>query len=234
MRPLKGTWRPIRNSSLPQTLIKSFPILHYLKCYCSVKPCPTLCNPMDCSTPGFPVPHHLPECAQTHVHCVGDAIQPSRLCHPLLPLSVFSGIRVFSNESALHIRWLKYWGFSFSINFSSEYSRLTAFRIDWFELLAVKGTLESLLQYHNLEASILQLSAFFMVQLSLNETIITSFSSVQFSRSVVSDSLQPHELQHARPPCPSQTPGVYSNSCPLSRWCHPAISSSVVPFSSCP
>ena len=72
------------------------------------------------------------------------------------------------------------------------------------------------------------------VHWTLHTSILTQFSSVQFSRSVASDSLRPHESQHARPPCPSPTPGVYSNSCPSSRWCHPTISSSVVPFSSCP
>ena len=94
---------------------------------------------MDCSTPGFPVLHHLPELAQTHVHCVGDATQPSHLCCPLLLLpSIFPSIRVFSNEPALCIRWPKYWNFSFSISPSNEYSRLISFRIDWFDLLAVQ------------------------------------------------------------------------------------------------
>ena len=153
--------------------------------------------------------------------------------------------------------------------------------MDWLDLLAVQGTLKSLLQLHSSKASILLCSAFFIVQLShpnmttgktialtrwtfdgkvmsllcnmLSRLIITFlprskhlliswlqspsaaiFSSVQFSCSVVSYSLRPHELQHARPPCPAPTPGVHPNSCPLSRWCHPAISSSVVPFSSCP
>ena len=95
---------------------------------------------------------------------------PSRhliLCHPLLLLpSIFSSIRIFSNESALHIRWPKYWSFSFSIDPSSEYSGLISFRTDWFDLLAVQGTLKSLLQHHSSKASILQCSAFFMVQLS--------------------------------------------------------------------
>ena len=94
-----------------------------------------LCNPMDCSTQGFPVLHHLPELAQTHVHWVSDAIQPS---HPLLPLSlpalIFPSIRVFSNESALYTRRPKYWSFSFSP--CNEYSGLISFRVDWFDLLA--------------------------------------------------------------------------------------------------
>ena len=89
------------------------------------------------------------------------------LCHPLLfwPL-IFPSIRVFSNESSLHIRWPKYWSFSFSISPSNEYSGLISFRIDWFDLLAVQGTLKSLLQHHSLKTSILQRSAFFVVQLS--------------------------------------------------------------------
>ena len=87
-------------------------------------------------------------------------------CPPLLPPSVFPSIRVFSNESALHIRWPKYWSFSFSISPSDEYSGLVSFRMDWLDLLAVQGTLRSLLQHHSSKASILRLSAFFMVQLS--------------------------------------------------------------------
>ena len=138
--------------------------------WCSMvcpKSCLILCNPMDCSIPGFPVLHYLPEFAHTHVHWIGDAICPS---HPLLPpyppASIFPSIRVFSNELALHIRWLKYWSFSFSISPSKENSGLISFRIDWLGLLAVQGALKSLPQHHNLEASVLQCSAFFMVQLS--------------------------------------------------------------------
>ena len=135
------------------------------------------------------------------------------LCHPLLLLpSIFPSIRVFSNESALCIRWPKYWSFSFSNSSSKEYSGSIFFRIDWFYLLAVQGTLKSLLQHHNSEASIFWCSVFFMVQLS-HPFIL---SSVQFSCSVVSDSLQPRESQHARPPCPSPSPGVHSDSCPSS------------------
>ena len=121
---------------------------------------------MDCSTPDFRVLHHLPEFAQTHVHWVGDAIQPSRLLSsPLLLLpSIFSSIRVFSNELALHIRWPKYW--SFSISPSNEYSGLISFRMDWLDLLAVPGTLKSLLQHHSSKASMLLRSAFFIVPLS--------------------------------------------------------------------
>ena len=132
---------------------------------------------MDCSMPGFPVHHQLLELTQTHVHWVGDAIQPS---HSLLPASppafILSqhqslfhesfSIRVFSNESALCIRWPKYWSFSFSISPSDGYSGLISFRMDWFDLLAGQGTLKSPLQLHSPKASILQCSAFFMIQLS--------------------------------------------------------------------
>ena len=120
---------------------------------------------MDCSTSGFLVHHQLPELAQTHVHQVGDAIQPS---HPLSfpsPPFIFLSIRVFSNESVLHIRWPNYWSFSFSISPSNEHSGLI-FRMDWLDLLAVQGTLKSLLQHPSSKASILWCSAFFIVQLS--------------------------------------------------------------------
>ena len=117
--------------------------------------------------PGFPVLHHQPELAKTYVHRVGDATQPSNLLSsPSLPASIFPGIRVFSNELALLIRWPKYWNFSFSISPSNEYSGLISFRIDWFNLLAVQGTLKTLLQYHNWKSSVLQCSDFFIVQLS--------------------------------------------------------------------
>ena len=100
-------------------------------------------TPWDCSTPGFPVHHQLTEFIQTHVLWVGDVIQPS---HPLSspsPPSIFPSIRVFSNESALHIRWPKYWSFHFSISPSNEHSGLISFRTDWLDLLAVQGTQES-------------------------------------------------------------------------------------------
>ena len=129
--------------------------------------CLNLCDPMDCSTPGFPVHHQLPELTQTYVHWVSDAIQPLILCRPLLfPPSVFLNISVFSNESALLIRWPKYWSFRFNISPSNEYSGLISFRRAWLDLLAVQGTLKSLLQHHSSEASILWHSAFFTFQLS--------------------------------------------------------------------
>ena len=129
--------------------------------------CPTLCDPMDCSTPGFSVLHH--PWSLLKLMSI-ELVMPSNhlaLHRPLLLLpSVFPSIRVFSNESALCIRWPKYWSFSFSINPFSEYSGLISFRIIWFDLFTVKGTLKSLLQHHNSKASILWHSAFFMVQFS--------------------------------------------------------------------
>ena len=127
---------------------------------------PTLCDPIDCSTPGFPVHHQPSEFTQTHVHQLGDAIQPS---HPLLSLllrSVFPSIGAFSSESVLRIRWPKYWSLGFSISPSNEHPGLISFRKDWLDLLAVQGTLKSLLQHHSSKASSLWCSAFFIVQLS--------------------------------------------------------------------
>ena len=123
---------------------------------------------MDCSTPGLPVHHQLPEFTQTHVHWVGEAIKPSHplICPLLLLPWIFSSIRVFSNESVLLSRWPKYWSFSFSISPSNEYSGLISFRMDWLDLLGVQGTLKSLLQHHSSKASVLLHSAFFIVQLA--------------------------------------------------------------------
>ena len=122
--------------------------------------CLTICNPMDCSTPGFPVHHQLTEHAQTHVHQVGDAIQPLILCFPLLLLpSVLPSSRVFSKESVLCIRWPKYWSFSFNISPSSEHSGLISFRMDWLDLLALQGTLKSLLTVQNHQFFSAQLSS---------------------------------------------------------------------------
>ena len=128
--------------------------MRYDHCCCSVaQSCLTLCNPMDCSMPGFPVLHYLEEFAQPHVHWVNDDIQPSHPLSPLLLLSsVFPSIRVFSSESALDIRWPQYWSFSFSPY--NKYSGLISYKIDWFDL-AVQGTLKSLLQHHSSKASIL-------------------------------------------------------------------------------
>jgi len=122
---------------------------------------------MDCSTPGFPVLHQLLEFDQTHVHPVSMSSNHLILCCPLLlPPSIFPSISIFSNKSVLCIRWPKYWSFSFSISPSNEYSGLISFRMDWLDLLAVQGTLRSLHQHHSSKASILRLSAFFIVQLS--------------------------------------------------------------------
>ena len=128
--------------------------------------CLTL-RPHGLQQPGSPVHHQLQELTQTHACGVGDAIQPS---HPLCPLlllpSIFPSIRVFSNESVLHIRWPKHWSFCFTISSSNEYSGLISFRRDRLDLLAVQGTLKSLLQHHSSKASVLQCSAFFMIQFS--------------------------------------------------------------------
>ena len=121
---------------------------------------------MDCSTSGFPVHYQFLEFTQTHVH---ELVIPSNhliLLLPLLLLPISPSIRVFSNESVPCIRWPKYWSFSFSINRSKEYSGLISFRMDWLDLLAVQGTLKSLLQHHGSKASILHHSAFCIVQLS--------------------------------------------------------------------
>ena len=128
----------------------------------------TLCDPMDCSTPGFPG-SIINSCSLLKLMSI-TSVMPSNhliLCHPLLLLlSIFLSIRVFSNESALCIKWPKYWSFSFNFSPSNEISGLISFRMDWLDLLAVQGTLKSLLQHHSSKASILQCSAFFIVQFS--------------------------------------------------------------------
>ena len=164
----------ISSSNSAAVLPKTCPMLYQ---FCSIAwSCLTLCDPIDCSMPGFPVHHQLPGSLLKLMSIM--SVMPSNhliLCCPLLlPPSIIPSIRVFSNESALPIRWPKYWNFSFSI------------------------------------------------------------SSVQFSHSVVCDSLRPHKPQHTRPPCPSPVPGVHPNPCPSNRWCHPAILSCFVPFSSWP
>ena len=132
---------------------------------------------MDNSMPGPPVLHYLPEFVQIHVLWVGEAIYPLILRHPLLLLSsIFPSIRVFTHKLALHIRWPKYWSFSFSMGPSNAYSGLISFRIDWFDLHAVQGTLKSC-QHHSLKASILWRSAF-RVQLSYLYTYLNPKKSV--------------------------------------------------------
>ena len=129
--------------------------------------CPTLWDPW---TAAHQASLSIPELAQTHVHQAGDAIQHLILCHLLLLLlSIFPSIRVFFSESVLHIRWPNYWSFSFSISPSNEYSGLISYRTDRLDLLAVQGTLKSLLQHHSSKASILRCSAFSIVQLSLEK-----------------------------------------------------------------
>ena len=127
--------------------------------------CLILCNPMDCST-SLSITNF---CSLLKLMSIESVMPSNHLipCHPLFLLpSIFPSIRVFTNESALHIRWPKYWSFSFNISASNEYSELVSFRMDWLDLLAVQGTLKSLLQHHSSKASILQRSAFFIVQLS--------------------------------------------------------------------
>ena len=138
-----------------------FPIVQFSVQFNSVaQSCPTLCDPMDCSTPGLPVHHQLPKLLKLMSIESVMASNYLILCHPLLlPPLIFPSIRVFSNESALCIRWPKHWSFSFSIRPSKEYSGVNSFRIDWFGLHAVQGTLKSLLQHHSSKASILQRSA---------------------------------------------------------------------------
>ena len=143
-------------------------ILEWVSQFSSVvQSCPTLRDPMNRSTPGLPVHHHLPEFTQPQSM---ESVMPSShliLCRPLLLLpSVPPSIRVFSNESTLRMRWPKYWSFSFSIIPSKDIPGLISFRMDWSDLLAVQGTLKSLLQHHSSKASILRRSAFFTVQLS--------------------------------------------------------------------
>ena len=143
--------------------------------------CPTLCNPMDCSKPGFPVHHH----SQSLLKLMSiKSVMPSNhliLGHPLILLrSIIPSIRVFSNESALRIWWPKDWSFSFNISASNEHPGLSPFRMDWLALLTVQGTLKSLLQHHSSKASILRCSAFFIVQLS--HAYVTSGKTIVLTR----------------------------------------------------
>ena len=181
-----------------------------------VQLCPNLCNPMECSKPGLPVHHELPKLAQIHVHRVRDAIKPSHpLSSPSPPAFNLSQHQGLFNESVLCIRWPRVLEFQLQHQSFQWISGLISSRIDLFDLLEVQGTLKSILQVHSpsllqdhsSKVSILCCSPFFIVQLSH-----PYISSVQFSHSVMSDSLQPHGLQHARLPWPSPTPGGYSNS----------------------
>ena len=149
-------------------------VLLYFMCsvqFTSVaQPCLTLCDPMNCSTPGLPVHHSVTNSWSLPELMPIELVMPSNhliLCRPLLLLPrIPPSVRVFFSESTLRIRWPKYWSFSFSISPSNEYWGLISFRMDWMHLLAVQGSLKSLLQHHSSKASILQHSAFFTVQLS--------------------------------------------------------------------
>ena len=146
----------------------------YLLFYSVTKLCLTSCDPMDCSTPSFPVLHYLPEFAQIHVHWVDDVIQPSYLLSPphlLLP-SIFPNIRVFSNELAFPIRWPKYWSFSFDIIPSKEYSELISFRTDWFDLLAVQGDLNVFSSTTVLDITILLLFVYWSLSINIAKLFI--------------------------------------------------------------
>ena len=146
----------------------------------------TLCDPMDCSMPGFPVLYQHLELTQNHVHWVSDAIQsPHPLLSPFLLPSIFASIRVFSNESVLHIRWPKYWSFPLSISPSNEYSGLISLRINRLDLLAVQGTLKSLLQPHTSKTSVLRCSAFFILQLS--HLYMTTGKTIALTRQIFVD-----------------------------------------------
>ena len=141
----------------------------------------TLCNPLDYSMPGFPVHYQLPSLLKLMSIESGMPSNRLFLCCPLLLLpSIFPSIRVFSNESVLHIRWPKYWSLSFSFSPSNEYSGLISFRMDWLDLPALQGTLKSLLQHHSSKASILQHSVFFIVQLS--QTYMTTGKTIALTR----------------------------------------------------
>jgi len=183
-----AAWLSRVNASrlLAETTEGSFPLLE--ACVSSVQfssvgqLCPTLCSPMDCSTPGLPAHHQLLELLKLMSI---DPVMPSNhliLCRPLLPPSIFPSIRVFSSESVLCIRWPKFWSFSFSISRSNEYSGLISLRVYWLDLLAVQGTLKSLLQHHSSKASVLWCSAFFVVQLS--QPYMTTGKTITLTRQI--------------------------------------------------
>ena len=155
------SWSPIvslilgENTDIPTHVLKYTSFLNSVSSvqfFSVTQSCPTLCDPMNCSTPGLHVHHQLLEFTQTHVHRVSDAIQPSHpLLSPLLLLPIPPSIRVFSNESTLCMRWP-------SISPSKDHPELISFRMDWLDLLAVQETLKSLLQHHSSKVSSLQLS----------------------------------------------------------------------------
>ena len=155
-------------SSYPKAKHKTHcPISHYCCCCSASLSCLTLCNPMDCSMLSLSVLHHFPELPKFVFTALVMPFNFLILCCPLpLLASIFPGIRYFSSESAVRIRWLKYWTFSFNICPSNDYSGLISFRIDWFDLLTTQGTFRSLLHNHSLKGSILWHSSFFTVWLS--------------------------------------------------------------------
>ena len=242
----RGDWRTTVHGGLKESdttkRLMLYPISPgyisiYLIQFSSVaQSCSTLCEPMDCST-RLPCPSPTSQ-SLLKLMSIKSVMSSNNFilsCPLLLLPSIFPSTRVFSKESVLYLRWPKYWSFNLNISPSDEYSGLISFRMDWLDILAVQETLKHLLQHHSSKGSILWCSAFFIFQLSHQYmTTRKTISSVQFSHSDVSNSLRPHESQHARPPCPSPTPRVHSDSHLLSQWCHPAISSSVVPFSSWP
>ena len=163
----KWRWLVNSRSNLSQSLSFKNPSPFSVQFSSVVQPCPTLCDPMNRSTPGLPVHHHSR--SSLRLRSIESVMSSSHLvlCHPLFLLPpIPPSVRVFSNESTLRMRWPKYWSFSLSIIPSKEISGLISFKMDWLDLLAVQGTLKSLLQHHSSKASILWRSAFFTVQLS--------------------------------------------------------------------
>ena len=208
---------------------------------------------MDCSSPTSSVLHYFPEFAQMHSHWASPAMMLMLsnyliLCHPLLLLpSVFPSIRVFSKEWVLRIRWPKYWCLSFLKQHSFQWILKSDLLFDWLVWAPFKPrdsqqpsrapqfkSINSLALHLHYGQPLTSLHDCWESHSFDYTDLSQQTCSVQFSCSVVSDSLQPHEPQHARPPCPSPTPRVHPNPCPLCQWYHPAISSSVIPFSSCP
>ena len=145
----------------------------------------TLCDPMDCRAPGLLVHPQLLEFTQIPVHWVSEPSNHLILCHPLILPSIFPSIRVFSNESALCIRWPKYWSFSFSMSPSNEHPGLISFRMEWLDLIAVQEALKSLLQYHSSKASVLRHSAFYIVQLPC--PYMTTGKTIAWTRRTIID-----------------------------------------------
>ena len=157
---------------------------------------------MNWSMLGLPVHYKLPEFTQTHAHRIGDAIQPSHpLSSPSPPVPKPSQHQVFSNEPTLHMRWPKYCSFSFSISSSNEYPGLISFRMDWLDLLAVQGTLKSLLQHHSSKASIFQRSALFTVQLS--HPYMTTGKTIALTRRTLGNSKKKKKSHVLILPCSS-------------------------------